>query len=283
MKTLIFAVSLLLGVSLGHAATGTIIDHLKDGFDAVYKFDMNILVSHHKLVRVFKSKFDICLRKSSQDDPEKFVMHLENVQFPNTEMDESLSPTINLPVVYTVGNKGVDQIHPTEADTKRSVDLKSVIMHILLQNDTENLIHFQSKNNTLIGNCELSTKHMETEDQLGVELNVNHDECFGKFVIEKLREFGVIVTDFDNTSGYYFDKATGQVLRTFSEATVKVVNPISISVESKIHFDFNGYKKIQEVFDETQNTQMYEKPISPVCIDEVRNAFQSFRPNLEDE
>lgn len=250
MKTLIFAITLLLGVSSGYAFTGTVLDYLKDGFDAVYKCDM-IIKERLQHVRL---KFDVHLRKSMHDDPEKFVMYLENAQVNYIDIKARL-PAITLPVVFTIQNKKVHQFYATEADTQSEVDVKSAVIAMMFYNVTEQ----EMENKTKIGSCEMPITHKETEGQFVVEISVKRDECFGKLLIEEVSDSGVTAMDIE--SGYYFDKATGQLLRSFLKmiTEMRAFEMVSVfSIEADFHF--NGYKEIREVFDETKNTQMYEKP-----------------------
>lgn len=257
MKSFILAIILLLGVSLGQASTGTIIDHLKDGFDAVYKFDLKTTVSYNHQRHSIPLYFDVHLRKSTLNDPEKFVMHLENAraeQGPYRINVKEMVPSISDPIIFTVHNKELDQVYATEGDIERSVDIKNSVLAMMFGNVTEQLMKDNSSR------CEIPVTHKETEDQFVEEISIKRDECSAKLLIETVPDSGV--TDVETESVYYFDKVTRQLLRSSSKTNgtfVKDFEVVAFSVEADFYFD--GYKEIHDIFDETENTKMYKKPM----------------------
>lgn len=127
MKILLLAVIILVDVSSAHEIyTGIITDHLRDGFDAVYKVKVNSTASLKKRSTVlFQSDLEIHFRKPSFAETERFVVHLNNVKLRGIDITDSQA---TLPLIYTIQNKKIQQVFGTENDNQESVNGKNAIV-----------------------------------------------------------------------------------------------------------------------------------------------------------
>lgn len=288
MKSVPIALILILGLSFNYASLvtnkgSTILDYLKDGFDAVYKFKEQSSSSYQKL-KDFKGKtFDIHLRKSSsKDDPKKFVMHLKNVQLTGVHEEQPSNTDLEalvLPIIIAVQNEDLDldELHVTEADTKKSLSWKYDALLVLLTNMTEEVSALMDEtadiNSILLGipmvgpfgYCIMQLSPKKINGQIGFEMSTRRDQCIGaldKNLVEEISEFDA--TDINGRSemkfGFYYDKVTGQFLRTFLKMRAKMSlfdKEMVFSIEMELQFD--TFKEIEEIFDETMNTKLYKE------------------------
>lgn len=275
---------LLLSLSLSYASTtkgSTIFDYLKDGFDTVYKFKEQSVISHHKLKEFEEQTFDVHLRKSLQNGPKKFVMHLENVQLkgehdePPTEADLA---ALVLPIVVAVHNDDldIDQVYATEADTRKSLGWKHDAMVLLLHNMTEqisDLKDMDAMNSITVqmemdgmpfGKCNIDFTVKKKKGRMGIEMSTKREQCVGELQKDLVEEFNKYdVTDIHASSemkfGFYYDLATGQFLRSFLKMRGKLVSEqdVKFAVGMELHFD--SFAEIQENFDENKNTKVYKE------------------------
>lgn len=249
MKILLLAVIILVNVSSAHEIyTGIITDHLRDGFDAVYKVKVNSTAFLKKRSTVlFQSDLEIHFRKPSFGETERFVVHLNNVKLRGIDITDSQA---TLPLIYTIQNNKIQQVFGTENDNQESVNGKNAVVAGVFTNLTTKLTDGVIASDS----CEIPITYKEKGDQLRVEVNIGHNHCFSKLLLQKYK-----IASWKNVKchgGDYFDKATGQLLRSFIKIKSKIKGKITLSMATNVYFA--GFKKIEEVFDETKNTKMFE-------------------------
>lgn len=288
MKFCSIVLLLSVGLSFGYATTGTrkgstIIDYLKDGFDAVYKFEKYAVFSFQNIKEHHGHSFNVNLRKSSQDDPKKFVLHLDTIQI---QVKHDDSPTdadeeaMHLPIIFDIKDKSndlvLDDLFAFEADTKESLNWKLDPMVLLLHNRTKHLDSFDSSEHNettegdifgeLFGDCKMTYRFLKKKEEhlIGFETSTRRDQCTGKLHTDLLEKFAKFEsTDIQGESKLkyviYFDSTTLQFMRSSIKMKGKLINEqeTTFALEKKIYFD--GFQAIENVFDESKNTKMYNK------------------------
>lgn len=271
-----FVVSFILLLSLGLSSGWTIFDSLKDGFDTVYKYENSSLFSYKDFKDFQGHTFDVLLRKSSQDDSKKFVVHLENVQLQGTHEDPPTDADLEallLPIVVYVGNENnlEFEIKATEADTWRSLNWKYWNFMLLLHGKEDQINAMESSglhtNEVTIsglpfGKCKTSLNLIKSNGQVGIEVATARDNCKNELhntILGWISKYNA--TDIQGDSEYkvqfYYDDTTFQFLRCSQKMKGKLVNDqeMNFFFGKEVHFD--SFKEIGDVFDETKNTKVY--------------------------
>lgn len=269
-----------LSLSFAYAASGThkrwtVFDSLKDGFDAVYKYKYCSLFSHQEFKAFEGHTFDILLRKSTQENSNKFVMHVQNFQqllgnndnsTTDVDLEALLLPIIVLPKNdYKDVEIYIDHIYATEADTRKSVSWKYMAVNLLLNNKQAQIEELESSGlstkEVTLGECTANYNLIKSNGEIGFEMVFIHDKCklpLSNTLIRRICEFNA--TDIQESSefklGYWYDASTFQLLRTFYKEQGQLVNKqdTTFSLGKELHF--YSFKEIKEVFDETKNTKL---------------------------
>lgn len=274
-------------ISLSYASTeatkkgSTVLDYLKDGFDAVYKYEERSTISHQKLKEFEGHTFDVHLRKSSQDDSKTFLMHLENVQLQGKHdeapTDADLAALV-LPIIVAVQNEDLDldHINATDADTKKSLSWKHDAMTLLLHNMTEqlsdlgDLIGMSSVTVEIemdgmpFGKCKMEFSMKNKKGKIVIEMSTKRKQCTGELDKDILEDFAKYdATDIHGESemkfGFIYDKITGQFLKSYMKLKGKIVSEVDLTFSLIMELHFNSFKEILNNFDETKNTKMYNE------------------------
>lgn len=288
----IFFVVLFSVSFIGYSSAVTVLDSLRDGFDAVYKleeflwvsFDDQLLVSRKagEMDEVTKSigseTFDVYVRKSSIVDPNKFILHLKNGQ--QQRRDEELFSERDieafvLPIIVTTIDFNIDQIYATETDTRDSLYWKNNAMDLLLHNMTAFVDELDEMGDTKYkyleldhtgpyGDCEVEVTFKNMKDLFGFEVNTSRDDCSGDLkdnILGLFNNNGAWNYSGGSTLQYefVFDKETKQFLRNTFIMKGSLVGEDEIHFISKRNIYFDSYREIEEVFDEAKNTKMYKK------------------------
>lgn len=276
---------LLLGLRSGYSSsTGkigwTVIPSLKDGFDIVFSFENTTLFSHQSFKENYGHTFDIHLRKSSQDDPNKFVVHLENVQLQekidNPPTDTDLDALL-LPIIVKVKNDEMEfDVYASETDTWNSLNWKYWTLIMLFHNHKPEIKRLQSSGllskersvrGMAFGYCKATFNLIKGNGEVGLEIVTTRDKCTNESHNELQNTFlGRIckfhATDIQERSefkiGFYYDARTFQFLRSTDTKQGKLINEDNTSFFLKTEVKFNSFKEITDVFDETKNTKMYK-------------------------
>lgn len=284
MKSIPTTFILLLCLSLSCALTNltkkgsTVLDYLKDGFDTVYKYEEQSTFSHQKLKEFEGKTFDVLLRKSSQDDSKKFVMHVENVQLRGTHEEPPTEAVLALPIIVAVQNEDLDMEHvyATEADTKKSLQWKHDALTLLLHNMTENVKDFSDiglVNSVTIqmemddmpfGSCKMEFSVKKEKGKMLMEMSTRRDQCIGpldKDLLEAFKKYDAI--DVHGRSelkfAFIYDKTTGQFLKSYLKMKGRLVSEVESTFSLLMKLNFDSFKEIQDNFDETLNSKMYKE------------------------
>lgn len=235
MKFGVITLLSLLGLSSNYATADsnkewTVIDPLKDGYDAVYKYENSSQFSSQDFNYFKGQTFDVPLRKLSEDDPKKFLMHLKKVQL---QGDDDHPPTdadmeaLLEPIILCVGKENMKfDIYATQ-DTRKSLNWKYMTLVMLLHNRKDKIKGLESRG--------FSSEDVEMS---GVP--------FGKCKETVNLEFSFIIIMMMIIIMRCSFKMKGKLLNE-QETTFALGN--------EVHFD--NFRKIKDVCDESRYTIVY--------------------------
>lgn len=261
----------------------TVLDSLKDGFDSVYKFESNFVISHLKVNQFEGQTFDVHLRQSSIDDRVvKFLMYVEKTQVqgtheqPPTEADLA---SLKLPLLVTLVNDDmdVDKIYASDKDTKLSLNWKHDAIFLMTDNFTELLhdsvfalalvkqIELSSQIKGLqFGDCRMKFQMKVVGDKIALDITARRKDCVGELsqdLVDQFKEFDA--TDVSNDSviqiGYLWDKETLCFRKSFLKMKGTTVSGMPMVFKITLSVEFDRYEEITEEIDEEKLTKIYEE------------------------
>lgn len=282
MKSIPTTFILLLGLSVTHGIpvekVSTFVEGLKDGFDTVYKYEQRFTYSHQKLRDVDSETYDVIVRKSVPNDPEKFLMRFENVQLVGKENEPSLKAALELPVIVAVEN---DDLHfyTTETDTDKSLKWKKNILKLILNDLNEKAKMFSRRpsndspmevelevNGGSYGRCKQNLAIKTTSTNVLIVSNTKRDKCTGslhKELLEDFEKYGAAEVHGESGANltFDFDITTNQFSKLVETVEGTLMNEVNTKYSRVTELKFDSFKEIHENIDVSQNSKLYH-PLS---------------------
>lgn len=287
----------------------TVLDSLANGFDTVYKYEGFVWFSREKTKfkchsrdchiaiddEIYKNHsfldyqlnsghtFNVHTRKTVNDDPNQFIMHLRNFSLYDATMDdyydydETLADAeaYELPIIVTVQNENVDEILVTNEETDNSLFWKTLALELLfwellhdfdvegfidqMNNSINSISINMDTSNVQMGNCKEQFTWKKTKHIFVYETKINLDECTGELgnnLLEILEWLDALHfsggTKIEMVT--YVDRETLEFLkitRTMNGGLVRSLVENDFIFKEELTFD--SYTKIDYVFDETEN------------------------------
>lgn len=271
----------------------TVLDCLKDGFDAVFKYESYSGISFFSHLYQKTEKSDVLLRKSTKVfDVPKLVMHIENPLI-ETSYEESLKPTdltaLAHPIVVPIADADclIDEFIATERDTQRSLIWKHSVLKLLERNFTDTIVtmgdRLRFEKEVVIeampfGICHANFTYSTEDKRFMLEFHGKREACDGNYSAQFLNylkgyednKITGVTNETVFTYTLYFDKATHQFVKDVFKVQGKFIGeeilfygPDAVPQKREIPFEvqdrieFQQYRPILEEFDETTITQLY--------------------------
>lgn len=281
MKSITTTFIILLGLSVTHGITdpaekvSTFVEDLKDGFDTVYKYEERFTYSHQKLRDVDSETYDVIVRKSVQNDPEKFLMRFENVHIVGKENEPSLKAALELPVIVAVQN---DDLHfyTTEADTNKSLKWKYNVLKLILNDLNEKAKMFSRRpsddstmevelevNGGAYGRCKHKIAIKTTSTNVLIYSNTTRDQCTGslhKELLEDFEKYGAADVHGESEANliYDFDRTTNHFSKLVETVEGTLMTEVKTKYSRVTELKFDSFKEIHENIDVSQNSKLYQ-------------------------
>lgn len=250
----------------------TVIDTLSDGKQANYVFESYLLFSKPKFKQLKGVAFDVHLQQSTSfpDDPNTFVLTLEDVAFYGTNSDdlteyETDLSAATLPIIVTLAETTLDvkEILASPADTNRSLEWKLDALFLITKNLTVQLgplidgrYEFNSiggeiqQRVTPIGQiCRMDFSAKRSDEQVSVKYTTRKDHCLGKpgkILIEHFKEYNI--TDLAKNSelryGFTFYSGSHQLKNSYVEVNAYRRGDPTVYVREKMTIEFKGLTKL---------------------------------------